>query len=326
MRNKPSGEKNEKIDLLVEIARAYYEQGHDQDMIARSMGISRSQVSRYLSHARDLNLVQVRVVAPGDRMSSMEKAIKKTFPGLREAVITPAFNTSPEVLRKSIGRTAASYFQELIRPGAKICIGSGRSLRELVNYLRPGAVPNISIIQAMGNVGHEAMQIDFNELALAAARAFDARVHYVNAPAILGSGSVKELVKDNPTINQALRLARSADMYLFGVGSMESDIIFTRNNMIKTDELEELRSAGAIGDICARFFDLDGNEIQSDFCERIVGIQLSDLKNSNFTFCVAGGNDKVLPLIGAMRGGYIKHLVIDEQTAGAIINHMKMDE
>lgn len=317
---------NEKLGFLVEIARAYYEQGHDQSMIARSMGISRSQVSRYLTRARELNLVQIRVVAPDDRMSSLESALRKSFPGLRDAVVTPAFHTLPEVLRKAIGRTAASYFQGFIRPGIKICIGSGRSLREMVNYLKPGVIPNISIIQAMGNVGHEAMQIDFNELALAAARAFNARVIYVNAPAILGSGSVKEVIKDNPTINQALNLARSADIYVFGVGSMESDIIFTRNNMIKPDGLEKLRATGAIGDICARFFNIDGDEIESDFSDRIVGIQLSDLMKSNSTFCVAGGSDKVLPLIGAMRGGFIKHLVTDEQTAGAIIEFSKANE
>ena len=48
----------EKTELLIEIARAYYEQDHDQGEIAQSLGISRSQVSRYLSQAKELNIVQ----------------------------------------------------------------------------------------------------------------------------------------------------------------------------------------------------------------------------------------------------------------------------
>jgi DNA-binding transcriptional regulator LsrR (DeoR family) len=74
---------DDQIDLLVDVARAYYEQNHNQDKIAKSLGISRSQVSRYLSRARDMNIVQVRIVAPGERASSLERALKRIFPPLR---------------------------------------------------------------------------------------------------------------------------------------------------------------------------------------------------------------------------------------------------
>src|SRR5512136_1130723 len=80
------------IKLLVEIARAYYEQEHDQSMIAASLGISRSQVSRYLAQARELNLVQVRVVSPEQRTGEVEAALLKRFPSLKEAVVAPVFN------------------------------------------------------------------------------------------------------------------------------------------------------------------------------------------------------------------------------------------
>jgi deoxyribonucleoside regulator len=319
MLNIPGSSKSEKLERLIEIARAYYEQGHDQDMIAQSMGISRSQVSRYLTQARESNLVQIRVVSPQDRMGLLEHEISEKFPNLKEAVVVPAFKTSQDILRKTIGRVAAAYFAQLIIPGMNICLGSGRTLREVVYYLRPNQIPNISIIQAMGNVGHEAMQIDFNDIARETARAFSARVIYLNSPAILGSGNVNELVRDNPTINQALQIARAADIFLFGVGSMESDLIFTRNDMIKPNELEQLRARGAVGDICARFFDVQGKEIESDFSARIVGIELTDLLKASNSFCVAGGGDKVLALIGAMKGGFIKTLVTDEQTAQDIL-------
>jgi deoxyribonucleoside regulator len=319
MQNIPRLSKPEKLDLLIEIARAYYEQGHDQDMIAQSLGISRSQVSRYLTQARGSNLVQIRVVSPRDRMRLLEREIIGKFPYLKETVVVPAFKTSPDILRKTIGRVAASYFEEMIIPGMNICLGSGRTLREVVNYLHPNQIPNISIIQAMGNVGHEAMQIDFNDIAQETARAFGARIIYLNSPAILGSRNVKELVRDNPTINQALQKARAADIYLFGVGSLESGLIFTRNDMIRPDELEQLRSRGAVGDICARFYNVQGKEIKSSFSQRIVGIELNDLLKASNSFCVAGGGDKVVSLIGAMKGGFIKTLVTDEQTAEGIL-------
>jgi deoxyribonucleoside regulator len=312
---------DEKVELLVEIARAYYEQNHDQGQIAQSLGISRSQVSRYLAQAKELNLVQVRVIAPNERITQIETALEQRFDFLKKAIVVPAFSLQPEQLRKTIARACAHYLEQLVRPGLRICIGSGRTLCEVCKWLLPTRVPNVSVVQAMGNVGHEAMDIDFNQMALAAANAFSAKVSFLNAPAILGSGTVKELVDANPTINEALKMAHTADVYLFGIGSLSSDLIFTRGGIFTLQDLEQLREAGSVGDICARFFDIHGVEIHSSFEERIVGITLDDLRSNALTVAVAGGVDKILPLIGALHGNLIKVLITDEQTAGAILDY-----
>ena len=309
------------IKLLVEIARAYYEQEHDQSMIAESLGISRSQVSRYLTQARNLNLVQIRVVSPEDRTGDVEAALKNRFSSLKEAVVAPVFNMRPGPLRKTIARTCAHYLEQVVRPGLRICVGSGRTLCEVFNWLQPSEVSNVSIIQAMGNVGHEAMEIDFNQMARAAADAFGARIYFMNAPAILGSGTVAELIAANPSIHEALKLAHAADAYLFGIGSMSSDLIFTRGGILKLHDLEHLRQEGSVGDICGHFFDSAGVEVPSSFKDRIVGISLADLRSNALTIAVAGGPDKVLPLIGALHGGFIKVLITDEQTAHAILEY-----
>ncbi len=308
-------------ERLIEIARAYYEQDHDQSQVAKSFGISRSQVSRYLKKAKEMHLVQVRVVSPNERTGKVETALKRQFDSLQEAIVVPVFNLQPEPLRKTIARACAHYLEQVIRPGLRICVGSGRTLCEVFAWLHPAQVPNVSIVQAMGNVGHEAMDIDFNQMARAAANAFGAKVFFMNAPAILGLGTVTELENANPSIKEALNMAHAADMYLFGIGSLSSDLIFTRGGIFKLQDLEQLRQAGSIGDICARFFDIDGLEIPSSFGERIVGITLDDLRSKAATIAVAGGPDKVLPLIGALHGGFIKVLITDEQTANAILEY-----
>jgi DNA-binding transcriptional regulator LsrR (DeoR family) len=312
---------DDKVALLVEIARAYYEQGHDQGKIAESVGLSRSQVSRYLAQARELNLIQFRVVYPNERIEKVERSLTDRFKALKEAVVVPVFNLQPEPLRKTIGRACAQYLQKVIRPGLRICVGSGRTLFEVFNWVHPTKISNITVVQAMGNVGHEAMDIDFNQLARAAADAFGGNVIFMNAPAILGSGSVNELIDSNPSIKEALNMARKADVFLFGVGSLSSDLIFTHGGIFSQNDLEELNKTGSVGDVCARFYDINGNEKVSTFEDRIVGISLDDLRSDALTIGVAGGADKVLPLIGALHGRLIKVLVTDEQTANAILDY-----
>jgi deoxyribonucleoside regulator len=116
-------------------------------------------------------------------------------------------------------------------------------------------------------------------------------------------------------------MAHAADLYLFGIGSLSSDLIFTRGGIFTLQDLEQLRDAGSVGDICARFYNIHGIEIPSSFGERIVGITLDDLRSNALTVAVAGGADKVLPLIGALHGNLIKVLITDEQTAGAILDY-----
>jgi DNA-binding transcriptional regulator LsrR (DeoR family) len=311
---------SEQIDLLIEVARAYYEQNHNQDKIAQSLGISRSQVSRYLAKARELNLVQVRVVAPGERAAGLERALKRQFKTLKEAVVAVAFNLQPDRLRQTLGRAGAQFLEQRLRPGSRLCIGSGRTLYDMITWLHPRRVPGLSIVQAMGSVGSEAMNIDFGELARAAGQKFGARTYYLTAPAILGSGTATKLAATNPSIRETLRLARSADFYVVGVGSIESDLIFTQTGLIKRDELERLSHAGAVGDVCARFFDRAGREIASPFADRVVGIELDDLRRADLTIGVAGGPDKVLPLFGALQGGLLKVVITDEQTARSLLD------
>jgi deoxyribonucleoside regulator len=142
----------------------------------------------------------------------------------------------------------------------------------------------------------------------------------VSAPAILGSGSgsAADLVTANAMLSQALMMARQADIYVVGIGSLESDLVYTRFGLVGQDELRDL-SGRAVGDICGRFFDINGQEQPSAFSERIVGIELGDLKRARIAIGAAGGPDKVAPLLGAIRGGLVNVLISDEQTTNHIL-------
>ena len=64
----------------------------------------------------------------------------------------------------------------------------------------------------------------------------------INAPAILGPGaSSLTLERTNPQIREALAAARSADVYLLGMGSLAGDDMFVRAGLISALELEAVR-------------------------------------------------------------------------------------
>lgn len=308
------------IARLIEVSRAYYLENQTQADIARSLGISRSQVSRYLTTARELGIVEIRIVAPEESSNTLGHLLRQRYPKLKEVVVAPSFSDDENAIRTMIGRTAANYLMEILMPGQRLALGCGRTLREMVGSLQKRNLPNIVVVQAMGNIGHEAHQIDYNEIARQAADILGGKVFYVSAPAILGNGSGKAetFIHANPTLEFSLSLAKTADVFIVGMGSLESDLLYTRVGLIQHSELDALRGQ-AVGDICGRFFDSDGHEQPSPFSDRIVGIELDDLRKAKYAVAVAGGDDKAAPLLGAIRGGFINVIVSDERTIRQII-------
>jgi deoxyribonucleoside regulator len=310
---------DERLNLLVSLARAYYEQGLTQEEIARTLPISRSQVSRYLSEARDLGIVQFRVIDPTERAEDLSAALTKRFPALKIALVVPVFSTDEQVARQMVGLACASFLREVVHPGQSMCIGCGRTVRNAIDGLKTYPVPNLSVVQAMGNLGHEALNIDFNALTRAAADAFTAHAFYVNAPAILGSGTAAEWEAANPSIHESLERARMADIYLYSVGSLARDQLYVRTGTITQTDVQWLRDRGVAGDICARFFDAQGRECETPFSQRIVGITLQDLRRADLSIAIVGGADKALSLRAGMLGGWINVVITDEHTARAVL-------
>ena len=310
-------------EFLAEVARAYYERGLTQEQVAGQFGVSRSQVSRYLSEARDLQIVQTRVVPSEARDREAETELQEHFGHLRRVVVTAAFATNPLTIRRTIARGAARLIERLVRPGSTLCFGAGRTLAETVSLLGRRPLGNVTVVQAMGNAGHEGLHIDYNAIARGAAEAFDGRAIQINAPAILGKGArASELEASNRQISEALGLARSADLYVVGIGSVTGDQMYVNTGLIALEELDRLAEVGAVGDICGNFFDIDGRPVQGAFRDRLVGISLADLRRAPLALACAGGEEKVPAVLGALRGRLISALVTDEHTARGVLRLM----
>ena len=176
----------------------------------------------------------------------------------------------------------------------------------------------------MGNIGHEAHGIDYNEIARKAGDALSGRVYYVSAPAILGhrASKARDFIEANTMLKHALALAKRADVVVVGLGSLESDQLYAQAGLIENNELASLQGH-AVGDICGRFFDRTGREVIAPFADRMIGIELNDLHQARLSIGVAGGADKIEPLLGALRGEHINVLISDEITIKRLIESVE---
>jgi DNA-binding transcriptional regulator LsrR (DeoR family) len=307
-------------EFLIEIARAYYERDLTQTQIGQLYGLSRSQVSRYLSAARDEGIVQIRIAARLEDDHGVEGSLRRAFPRLREVAVARAFNPDPLYTRRAVATAAARLFGRLIGPGMTICVGAGRTMALAAEGLAPRPTPGLVVVPATGNAGHTALESDYSAVAQSVADRLGGVAHRINAPALVGPGSsAAELVRANPQIEHALRLARHADLYLVSLGSLGDDEIFVETGTISSSELMLVRGEGAVGDLCGNFFDADGQPVGKPFRDRVVGISLDDVRRGSLVVACAAGEEKAPAIVGALRGGFVGGLVTDEATARRVL-------
>ncbi|HNS67282.1 MAG TPA: MarR family transcriptional regulator, partial [Mesotoga infera] len=75
--------------LMYRIASMYYKDDLSQAQIARRIGLSRPQISRYLKRARETGMVEININDPyAEESEEISKRIKSLL-GLKDAVVTP---------------------------------------------------------------------------------------------------------------------------------------------------------------------------------------------------------------------------------------------
>ena len=76
-----------------------------------------------------------------------------------------------------------------------------------------------------------------------------------------------------------------------------------------------LHDEGVVGDVCTVFLRADGTWQDVHLNERATGPTPVELQRIPRRVCVVAGDNKVAPLLAALRAGVVTDLVVDEITA-----------
>ena len=107
-----------------------------------------------------------------------------------------------------------------------------------------------------------------------------------------------------------------------GIGAPRPDsVLIQHGSIIQWEELADLQQQGAVGDINLRYFDGDGQPVDSDFDRRIIGLTLEDIQQIETVVGIAGGEAKFSAIEGAICGRLMDVLVTDDVTARRLLNN-----
>lgn len=307
-----------KYQRVIEFARLYYEEKKTQEEIAAMFNISRSSVSRGLKLAEDIGAVQVRVINPFSNFFELGEALKARF-GLEHVVIAPAVDQSYEVRRREIGYAAASFFETILSVDAVVGVTWGSTVAEMAFALQPQENINAKFVQMLGAGGHVVAPAHVNEITRRIAEAFRSDWFLFPAPAVVENEAIKNVLVKEESVAAVLDMCRRADVALVGIGTPDHRSGAVNLGHISLDEMKTVAVRGAVGEICYRFFDIEGKPCETDLEKRVLGIGLEELRSIPTRIGIAGGEHKVSAILGALRGQYVNVLVTDEITARCLL-------
>lgn len=312
---------SENIDLLATVASLYYNFNQSQAEIASRFDLSPSKVSRLIKEARDRGIVEIQIHMPIPRDLELEQTLIREF-GLKDAyILKTSADSDDEVSLDALGKLAANYLErviEALKPGAIIGVAWGTGVHATVLALPNRASHNIDVVQLMGGVG--ALAVDGPDLARIITEKLGGRHYDLHAPVLVEKAAAREMFMAEPAVRNGIVRAQSAQLAITGIGAIHEDTSsFLRAGLFNRADLVQLRDQGIVGEICGRFYDINGNWQDYEINQRIIGIELENLRKIPLVLTIARGSTKVFSILGALRGKYIKILVTDDITASAVL-------
>jgi deoxyribonucleoside regulator len=321
--------------LLVKVAQLYHLQGLNQDQIARQVGVSRSKVSRMVKEARERGLVEINIHYPGRFSLDLERRLEAEL-GLREAVVVNTGGVAGPQVNSSVAGAAADYVLRVLQPGDMLGVSGGETVALTAQVMPATSVGNVSVVQlgtAVAYLGDRAAYSS-GEVAREVAQKLGSmdRLMLIPIPSLLDNESIRDALLRDTGVQRAMACLAGCTVAVVGVGmvadaarvSISPDGVGgparRRQVLPVTDaEVAEVQRAGAVGEICSKFFDAAGEPCVTSLDRRMVALDLKQLRAVPLVVGVACGEQKAAAILAAARGGYIKSLVTDDVTAAAVL-------
>ncbi|MFZ3150080.1 MAG: sugar-binding transcriptional regulator [Anaerolineaceae bacterium] len=296
----------------------YYIRGENQESISEQVGVTRSMVSRMLSEARELGMVKVQVERPTDNKNKLSELLCKQYNLKRVEVVDISKPQSPLSM---LGKVAARVLIENLQPGMTLGSSWGAHLSAVVdNIYLTTPIPQVKVVQLMGAMHTGVNANDGFALVYRLAEKLNGHTIYLNSPYLVDDPVIANGLLENTEVKRALEYGKNANLALMGISTnqMTSPTNSAANYGFE-EEIRLLTQLGAVGNVCGLFYDQYGQIASPEFQQRTIGISKENLKNIPTRIGVTGGPERILPILGALRGGFINVLVTDTSTAQAVL-------
>ena len=293
----------EKQRRLAHVARRYYLEGWKQSDIARELGVSRPMISRLLTEARELGVVEIRIHDPEAGTDGLLERLRRSA-SLRGGLLVED-GADGDATNRLLSQGAVALLRQL--DARRLGVGWGHLIGQLVSWLEENPQPDSTVTDIcplVGNASIPARNYQSNENVRLMAQQLGAAPHFLYLPALPESVEERQLLCSTEIYRQICRQWERLDTALVNIGDYPSSPDFA--SLVRYGSL--LQRQHACGRMLIYYFNEDGTVIQSeqDFA---IQIPIRTLKRCPNIIGVCSANTSAKALRGALKSGFFTHMV-----------------
>ncbi|MCG0998688.1 sugar-binding transcriptional regulator [Acetobacter persici] len=302
--------------VIAETAWLYYVKNMTQGEIATRMGLSRPTVISYIKQAKAREIVCIRLSGEHFRLNATADALTERF-GLESAHVIPVDGLSEDGSLAEVCQAAAQVLLEFIQPGDQLGVSWGKTLSLLSDYVPYWPIENLTVRQLIGSMANPLLPTS-ERCSVEIANRIGALCINLNAPAICSSVLLADLLKAEPIIHDQLEKLSDCNKAIYTVSPATPDSHVTHFQIASVRDIENYTKRGATGIIAGRFIDAEGQAVLGEIDTRLIGADHATLRQME-GLLVVSGQHKLEATRAALRGGFVKKLVIDEDLAQSLL-------
>ncbi|GMG95430.1 sugar-binding transcriptional regulator [Tepidimicrobium xylanilyticum] len=308
--------------LLVKVAQMYYYNNMSQSEISKRLGIYRTTISRMLKKARESGIVTIHINSKFNYCYELEDKLESEF-NLKECIVVPENTVEGESGKRLAAKAGADFLKRIVKDGDNVGFAWGSTIAYLSDELKNCRPTSINVVPLVGGPGNIVSDYHVNTIISKVAKAFNCKAHYLYAPAITEKKETKEAIISDSNFRSILKLWDKVNIAVVGIGSPAKSSNMIWMGFFENEDFTYLEKENVVGDICSRFYDINGKLIESDINDRTIAIELEKLRDMEYSIGIAESLGKVPAILGALRGRYINTLITTEGTAKLLLDFNK---
>lgn len=303
-----------KNKLMTDIAKMYYLDGMSQEDIAKTLHMSRSNISRLLAKSIESGIVQISI--HDSRCISPEVAhrIAKRW-GLQEVLIVNSFS-EPERTRRAIGEAAANFLMEHMSDRSILGISRGNLVYYTSRAVHAYRGSTVQVVQMMGCTANTSALQDSYMLTEAFARRLNGISHVMPVPLMCKTKQTRDLLLQEPLCKNVMEMYPSINIALLEIQPLNIRLSAQlRESWLTNADALQLSEVYAVAAVCGYYFDAIGASCNTGINNRICAIDYNLLKTLPMRIGLALDKNMLEPTLAILRSKLLTNLIIDESLA-----------
>ena len=307
-------------ELLARVSSDYYLENRSKVEIAVSHDISRFQVARLLTEARERGIVEIKVHYPA-HISAAEIRQLESWLGIREVIVADSTSGDEDQARGVLAKAAAAEVSRQAPAGGTLGISWSRILDVASMLVRD--LPRCDIVQLAGALPTEGESNPL-ELIQRLGHLSGGLTWPLWSPLVVEDPTTAAGLRRQPEIAGALAKADSLDLAIVAIGAWKSggSTVWER---AEAEVREAAVEAGAVAECSGRLLNAAGVAVESGLDEQIIAVTVKQLQRTEKVIAVSHGRARADAVRAVARAGFVTTLIVDIPLARALADLMDQE-